>query len=192
MAFYISVGCYNCVFGSNDTCLSFIRIGRTAKKTATGKSTGESSLSGAQQPRVGGGLRFLNATAQQKYENDISKRVAIKEQGIQVPLAGVPEIKLTIHNRGWELFTSTPTDAVIPVVHEFYSNFDHYSSTRVYVRGKDVDVSANEINGVLKVNRVRNDEWFDTRNANVELQQITSVLCDGDMEWTYTTDGTVA
>ncbi|KAL3513297.1 hypothetical protein ACH5RR_026014 [Cinchona calisaya] len=171
-----------------NACLCVIRMGRTAKKTATVQGTGESSSSGVPQPRVGGGLRFLTVATKQKYDNDISKWATIKERGIKVPLAGVPEIKLTIRNRGWELFISTPIDAVLQVVHEFYSNFDHYSSTRVYVHRKEVDVSTNEINKVLKVTHVRNDEWPDTRYANVELQQITSILCDGDVDWTFTVD----
>ncbi|GMN69096.1 hypothetical protein TIFTF001_038155 [Ficus carica] len=86
-----------------------------------------------------------------------------------------------------------PSVAIIPLVKEFYANFDDGSPNSVYVRGKRVDISGATINKVYRLDDVE-DEYleFSKRVHENQLSEIVKEICVPGTEWIKSTRGSIS
>ena len=102
-----------------------------------------------------------------------------------------------IFKNNWKNFCQHPSVAIVPLVKEFYANFDGGSRNSVYVRGKRVDISGVAINKVYRLDDV-DDEYLEFSRLEFswsvdedQLSEIVKEICVRETEWTKSAHGTI-
>ncbi|GMN47583.1 hypothetical protein TIFTF001_016765 [Ficus carica] len=94
---------------------------------------------------------------------------------------GYPEyIYSVIFKNNWKNFCQHPSIAIVPLVKEFYANFDGGSPNSVYVRGKRMDISGAAINKAIYV---QGTEWTKSARGSISLSRRS--LKSGPMIWNH-------
>lgn len=134
--------------------------------------------------------RFINSNAAQYYAMLLNKSMP-RERGFDLEHARRPLIE-QLRNRHWRHFIKTPSDAVIPVVREFYANLrDFHGTPDVQVRGVSVSFSAESINKLYQLPQFENDEYTVFRQAPVEFDELIEYLCYPEAVWKLSASGHV-
>ncbi|KAK8913802.1 hypothetical protein KSP39_PZI024474 [Platanthera zijinensis] len=83
----------------------------------------------------------------------------------------------------WEAFCHPRTEAILPIVYEFYANAKSIEGEIVTARGNEVDFSAEIISGMFNLEDQGHDNYAKILNK-VSLKKITvTVCCTPTPEW---------
>ncbi|GMN71579.1 hypothetical protein TIFTF001_055548, partial [Ficus carica] len=132
--------------------------------------------------------KFESELARNRFNDSFAERNLWPERGFAYMSSntlGYPEyIYSVIFKNNWKNFCQHPSSAIIPLVREFYANFDVGNPNLVYVRGKRVDISGAAINNVYRLNDVE-DEYieFSKRVNENQLSEIVKEICVPGTEW---------
>ncbi|GMN40396.1 hypothetical protein TIFTF001_009619 [Ficus carica] len=132
--------------------------------------------------------KFESELARKRFNDSFAERNMWPERGFAYMSSntlGYPEyIYSVIFKNNWKNFCQHPSVAIVPLVREFYANFDVGNPNSVYVRGKRVDISGAAINNVYRLNDVE-DEYieFSKHVHGNQLSEIVKEICVPGTEW---------
>ncbi|GMN66871.1 hypothetical protein TIFTF001_035931 [Ficus carica] len=141
--------------------------------------------------------KFDYELARKRFNDSFAERNLWPERGfayMSSDTLGYPEyIYSVIFKNKWKNFCQHPSAAIVPLVREFYANFDVGNPNSVYVRGKRVDISGTTINDVYRLNDVE-DEYleFSKRVHGNQLSEIIKEICVPGTEWIKSAHGSLS
>ncbi|MED6115206.1 hypothetical protein PIB30_088054 [Stylosanthes scabra] len=139
--------------------------------------------------------RFRTAHNEQLFDSYARRRKVIPKAGLNLEDDEYPEIMEQITLRGWRRLAAPRTDISKLLVQEFYANAavsDEEAAAqeelpyKIFVRGKEIDFSPNNIRRVMRFKRETAGALTDykTRQAlNQRLDEVLADLCTRGASW---------
>ena len=91
-----------------------------------------------------------------------------------------------IESKGWHLFSEHKAPGFVDVVKEFYANMVRIKDKKVYVRGKWISFSREQIDQTYNPNERKNGSKFKKLVKESDFHKIVDLMTDGKEKWNST------
>ena len=91
-----------------------------------------------------------------------------------------------IEIKGWHLLCEHKAPGFVDVVKEFYLNIMGMKDKTVYIRGKCISFSKEQINSTYNLQEKKNGSKFKRLVETPDYQKIVDLLTDGKGKWNAT------
>ena len=111
------------------------------------------------------------------------QRDFIGERGFRKLISPFQEV---IESKGWHLFYEHKAPGFVEVMKEFYANIVGIKDKTVYVRGKGISFSREQIDQTYNLHERKNGSKFKKLGKEPYFQKIVDLLTDGKGKWNAT------
>ena len=126
---------------------------------------------------------WVSKLAYFSWRDKLQHRDFIGEKGFSKWISPFQEV---IESKGWHLFCEHKAPAFVDVVKEFYANMVGMKDKIVYVKGKLISFSREQIDQTYNLNERKNGSKFKKLVKETNFQKIVDLLPEGKGKWNTT------
>ena len=126
---------------------------------------------------------WVSEQAYVAWRDKLQKIDFIGERGFSKWISPFQEV---IESKGWHIFCEHKTPRFVDVVKKFYANMVGMKNKTVYVKGKWISFSREQIDQTYNLHEMKNGLKFKKLVKETDFQKIVDLMTDGKGKWNAT------